>query len=596
MPNFAQDKLQWRYIKDLAWKQKKFLVLANLLAIFAALCAVPIPLLLPLLVDEVLLDQPAQAVNLMQSVLPSAWQQPIGYIACILLTTLLLRLAALLFNAGQARLFAQLAQNIIFAIRQRLLQRLQRISMAEYETLGSGTVTTHLVTDMNTLDQFIGETLSRLLVSVLTLAGTASILFWMHWQLALLILVFNPFVVFLTIKLGKKVRHLKRLENDSTAIFTQALSESLDAIHELRASNRQAYFFRGLTDKARTIRDRTTASQWRTNLASRLSGLLFQFGIDIFRAAAMLTVLFSDLSIGQMLAVFSYLWFIIGPVEQLLNLQYAYYAADGALARVNQLLAKTDEPQTATRPLPTINWQQPLIRFEQVSFQYANQPLLNNLSFSINPGETVALVGASGGGKSTIAQLLLGLYQPDSGRITLNQQPIAALGYSAIRQHIAMVMQQPALFNSSVRDNLLLGRQATDSDCWQALRIAQLADTVEQMPEQLDTLIGRSGIKLSGGQKQRLAIARMIMSNPEMIILDEATSAVDTLTEQALHQQLSQFLQGKTTLIIAHRLSAVLQADRVLVLADGQIVQQGTHQQLLQEPGLYQQLYGSLQL
>lgn len=596
MPNFAQDKLQWRYIKDLAWKQKKFLVLANLLAIFAALCAVPIPLLLPLLVDEVLLDQPAQAISLMQSVLPSAWQQPIGYIACILLTTLLLRLAALLFNAGQARLFAQLAQNIIFAIRQRLLQRLQRISMAEYETLGSGTVTTHLVTDMNTLDQFIGETLSRLLVSVLTLAGTASILFWMHWQLALLILVFNPFVVFLTIKLGKKVRHLKRLENDSTAIFTQALSESLDAIHELRASNRQAYFFRGLTDKARTIRDRTTASQWRTNLASRLSGLLFQFGIDIFRAAAMLTVLFSDLSIGQMLAVFSYLWFIIGPVEQLLNLQYAYYAADGALARVNQLLAKTDEPQTATRPLPTINWQQPLIRFEQVSFQYANQPLLNNLSFSINPGETVALVGASGGGKSTIAQLLLGLYQPDSGRITLNQQPIAALGYSAIRQHIAMVMQQPALFNSSVRDNLLLGRQATDSDCWQALRIAQLADTVEQMPEQLDTLIGRSGIKLSGGQKQRLAIARMIMSNPEMIILDEATSAVDTLTEQALHQQLSQFLQGKTTLIIAHRLSAVLQADRVLVLADGQIVQQGTHQQLLQEPGLYQQLYGSLQL
>ena len=596
MPNFAQDKLQWRYIKDLAWKQKKFLVLANLLAIFAALCAVPIPLLLPLLVDEVLLDQPAQAVNLMQSVLPSAWQQPIGYIACILLTTLLLRLAALLFNAGQARLFAQLAQNIIFAIRQRLLQRLQRISMAEYETLGSGTVTTHLVTDMNTLDQFIGETLSRLLVSVLTLAGTASILFWMHWQLALLILVFNPFVVFLTIKLGKKVRHLKRLENDSTAIFTQALSESLDAIHELRASNRQAYFFQGLTDKARTIRDRTTASQWRTNLASRLSGLLFQFGIDIFRAAAMLTVLFSDLSIGQMLAVFSYLWFIIGPVEQLLNLQYAYYAADGALARVNQLLAKADEPQAASQPLPTINWQSPHISFERVSLQYPNQPILNNLSFSLNPGETVASVGASGGGKSTIAQLLLGLYQPDSGRITLNQHPIAALGYSAIRQHIAMVMQQPALFNSSVRDNLLLGRQATDSDCWQALRIAQLADTVEQMPEQLDTLIGRSGIKLSGGQKQRLAIARMIMSNPEMIILDEATSAVDTLTEQALHQQLNQFLQGKTTLIIAHRLSAVLQADRVLVLADGQIVQQGTHQQLLQQPGLYQQLYGSLQL
>jgi ATP-binding cassette subfamily C protein len=215
-------------------------------------------------------------------------------------------------------------------------------------------VTAHLVTDLDTLDKFVGETLSKFLVAMLTLTGTAAILVWMHWQLALLILLFNPLVIYATVKLGKRVKHLKKLENDSTSRFTQALTETLDAIQEIRAGNRQGYFLGLLGLRAKEVRDYAVASQWKSDASGRASGLLFQFGIDIFRAAAMLTVLFSDLSIGHMLAVFSYLWFMIGPVEQLLNLQYAFYAAGGALTRINELLARADEPQYEGRINPFI--------------------------------------------------------------------------------------------------------------------------------------------------------------------------------------------------------------------------------------------------
>ena len=309
------DAISWAHIRRLAVQHKRSLILANVLAILATLCSVPIPLLLPLLVDEVLLGQGGQALQMMDRWLPSLWQQSVGYIGFMLVVTLILRLSSLLFNVAQSKMFTHLSKDVVYQIRQRLLARLQRISLSEYESLGSGTVTTHLVTDLDTIDKFIGETLSRFLVSMLTLIGTASVLLWMHWQLAALILLLNPIVVYFTIKLGKRVKHIKKLENDSTAVFTQTLNETLDAIQEVRAGNHQGFFFQRLLDRAKHVRDRAIQSQWKTDMSARASALLFQYGIDIFRAVTMLTVLFSDLSIGQMLAVFSYLWFMIGPIE-----------------------------------------------------------------------------------------------------------------------------------------------------------------------------------------------------------------------------------------------------------------------------------------
>lgn len=591
----APDQISWAQIRRLAVQHKRSLILANLLAVLATLCSVPIPLLLPLLVDEVLLGQGGEALEIMNYMLPSIWQQAVGYIGFMLVLTFVLRMGSLLFNVGQSKMFTHLSKDVVYQIRERLLARLQRISLSEYESLGSGTVATHMVTDLETLDKFIGETLSRFLVSLLTLIGTAGVLLWMNWQLALLILLLNPLVVFFTIKLGKRVKHLKKLENDSTAVFTQTLNETLDAIQEVRVGNHQGFFFQRLLERARQVRDRAITSQWKTDIAARASGLLFQYGIDVFRAVAMLTVLFSDLSIGQMLAVFSYLWFMIGPIEQLLNLQYAFYAADGAMVRINQLLERQDEVDYPARKDPFAGQKTVPISVDELYFAYGQEQVLAGLSFDIAAGEKVAIVGASGGGKSTLVQLLLGLYSAQSGCIRYADATLQEVGLAGVREHTAVVLQAPALFNDTLRANLNMGRATTDAACWQALEVAQLAATVRALPDGLDSIIGRAGVRLSGGQRQRLAIARMVLSDPKIVILDEATSALDSATELAVHQALNTFLAGRTTLIIAHRLSAVRQADRVLVLADGRVAESGTHQQLIAKDGLYAQLYGTLQ-
>ncbi|MEH6366383.1 MAG: ABC transporter ATP-binding protein, partial [Pseudomonas marincola] len=380
-----------------------------------------------------------------------------------------------------------------------------------------------------------------------------------------------------------------------TSRFTQALTETLEAIQEIRAGNRQGYFWGRLSGRAREVRDFAVASQWRTDASNRASGLLFQFGIDVFRAAAMLTVLFSDLSIGQMLAVFSYLWFMIGPVEQLLSLQYAFYAASGALSRINELLARADEPQYPGGVDPFKGRDTVGIEINDLKFSYNDEPVLNNLNLSIAPGEKVAIVGASGGGKSTLVQLLLGLYTPQAGTIRFGGSSQQEIGLATVRDNVAVVLQHPALFNDTIRANLCMGRERSDEACWRALEIAQLAHTIRQLPAGLESVVGRSGVRLSGGQRQRLAVARMVLAEPKVVVLDEATSALDAATEYALHQALAQFLQGRTTLIIAHRLSAVKQADRVLVFDGGTIAEDGGHQQLIAEGGLYAQLYGHLQ-
>ncbi len=221
--------------------------------------------------------------------------------------------------------------------------------------------------------------------------------------------------------------------------------------------------------------------------------------------------------------------------------------------------------------------------------------VLNDLSLTIPAGKKVALVGASGGGKSTLIQLLIGVYQPNSGQIRFNGATTEEISFDIIRDNIAVVLQQPILFNDTLRHNLTLGGQYAEEELWQALHIAQLDDVTANLSDGLETLVGRNGIRLSGGQRQRLAIARMVLSNPKFVILDEATSALDTVTEAALHNALTGFLKGRTTLIVAHRLSAVKQADIIYVLEDGQVSQMGTHRELVEQDGLYQTLYGNLQ-
>ena len=573
-------------------RHRRELVAANIIAILGALTAVPVPLLIPLLVDEVLLDQPGPAVALMNRLFPESWHGPVLYILAVLALTLVLRLFTLVFNVWQTREFTIIAKDVIFKIRRTLLQRLERFSMAEYETLGSSTVASHLVTDLDSIDQFVSQTTSKFIVAVLSVVGTAIVLLWVHWQLALFILFLNPAVIYLTTVFGRRVKRLKARENSAYQAFQESLAETLDAIQQIRASNRERHYVQRVIDAASTIRDRSAAFTWKSDAANRLSFMVFLFGFDIFRALSMVMVLFSDLSIGEMLAVYAYLWFMMTPVQEILGIQYSYLAAKAALTRINQLMDIGLEPRYPNELDPFRGKQTVSIRVEDISFRYGDGPLvLDKVNLVISAGEKVALVGASGGGKTTLVQILLGLYLPEQGQVCFNEVPVKRIGLDVVRDNVATVLQHPALFNDTVRNNLTLGRPATDEQLWRALDVAQLSTVVRELPDALDTLVGRNGIRLSGGQRQRLAVARMVLSDPKVVILDEATSALDTSTEQRLHLAMREFLRGRTTLIIAHRLSAVRQADRALVFEGGSIVEQGSHDELMRSEGLYASLY-----
>ena len=581
----------WTELIQMISRHRRELISANLIAILGALVSVPIPLLIPLLVDEVLLNQPGTAVAWTQGLFPESWHGPMLYISAILALTLVLRFFTLIFNVWQTREFTLISKDVIYRIRRDLLLRLQRFSMAEYETLGSSTVASHLVTDLDDIDHFVSQTTSKFIVAVLSVVGTAVVLLWMHWQLALFILLLNPLVIYMTTAFGRRVKRLKQQENRAYQAFQEALSETLDAIQEVRAANREQHYIQRVIGTASHIRDNSANFTWKSDAANRLSFMVFLFGFDIFRALSMVMVLYSDLTIGQMLAVFAYLWFMMAPVQEILNIQYAYHAARAALNRINQLMDVGLEPHYPHDKNP-FTGKTSSIQVRDVCFTYdGDTPVLNKVNLDIAAGEKIALVGASGGGKTTLVQILLGLYQAQSGHVYFDQTPVEQIGLDVVRDNVATVLQHPALFNDTVRNNLTLGRDYSDPQLWQALSVAQLEDVIRELPEQLDTRIGRDGIRLSGGQRQRLAVARMVLSDPKVVILDEATSALDTTTERELHEALQQFLEGRTTLIVAHRLSAVQQADRALVFENGQIVEDGTHDQLMRNDGLYASLY-----
>ncbi|ELV8633301.1 ABC transporter ATP-binding protein [Vibrio vulnificus] len=592
----TSDTISRSWLLTQAKKHKSKLVFANLIAIVATLVSVPIPLLMPLMVDEVLLDQPGKGLAAMNTLLPQAWQTPTGYIFLTLLLVILMRITSQALNILQSRQFTLVSKTITYQMRAKMIDKLGRISIRQYETRGSGGINAHLITDIETIDQFIGSTLAKFVISLLTVIGTAGVLLWLEWRLGLFILLVNPIVIYFSRKLGSKVKHLKKRENQAFEQFQNRLVETLDGIYQLRAANKEREFLSELKQQADQVRLNADKYAWQSEAAGRVSFLLFLLGFELFRAVAMLMVLFSDLTIGQIFAVFGYLWFMLTPVQELLGIQFSWYSAKAALARINALLELEEEYRPESKVNPFTDGKEIDVSVENVSFSYNSETtVLNQLNLRIPAGKKVALVGASGGGKSTLIQLLIGVYRQDSGVIRYNNESSDDIGFELIREKIAVVLQQPILFNDSLRHNLTLGGDYDESALWQALEIAQLQDVISQLTAGLDTQVGRNGIRLSGGQRQRLAIARMVLSDPQFVILDEATSALDTATEAALHRALNEYLKGKTTLIVAHRLSAVKQADLIYVLEDGQVTQSGTHSELVEQDGLYQTLYGTVQ-
>ena len=570
-------------IFQLILDKKPALIYGQIITLIAVLVSVPIPLILPMMVDEVLLEKPAGFVETINYFIGET--NPFVYVAIVTVSVIFLRVSYYLLSAIITKIFTKISKYVTFMIRKRLIEHLQITSMNEYETLGSGAITSNLITDINTFDSFIMNTTSKLFSATLTLLAVSAVMIMLNPILGLMILIIQPLNVLLSKRMSKTVGFLKKNENNSIEKFQESVGETLELYGQIKASNKEDYFFSEAIKRADTIQKTSNEYSFKSVIYEKLSTAISLSMFEVLRASGFLLVVYSDLSIGMMFAMFGYIWFIMTPIQEMLSIQYSYASAMAALSRINKVLAL----QTENTGEKTIETQAVEIDLKNLDFSYANnKPILKNVSLNIKHGSKIALIGASGSGKTTLAQVLSGFYEKTAGTLCYNGVNTEEIDKKSLREKIFLVLQMPILFNSTLRFNITMGEEnISDEQIHTALKIAQLSEMTDDMQDGLQTIVGRHGIRLSGGQRQRLSIARMVIANPSVVIFDESTSALDVHTEAKLQAALLPILKDKTVITIAHRLSTVKNADTIYVLENGTIVQSGTHEELEEKEGHY---------
>jgi len=578
-------EITFKYLIKLILRNKKSFVYGQILTLVAILISIPIPLMLPVLVDEVLLEKPALFVHTIDAVFGQG--NAFYYIAIVALSVIFLRFFHFAVSVVVTKIFTAIAKEVTFEVRQKLLSHLEHVCMNEYETLGNGAVSANLVTDVNTLDNFIITGASKFIASVLSLIAISIVMIVIHPILGMMILIIQPIIMLISKKISKSVVILKKNENKAIENFQENISEVLELFGQIKASNKEQFFFKTSIQQAKNIQNTSNEYNYKSVAYERFSFTIFLAAFEILRATGLLMVVYSDLSIGMMFAMFGYIWVIMTPVQDILSMQYSYASAKAAIERLNKIL-KLNLESNGVEKLSTCDKKLDL-KIKNLSFAYTSEKsILRDISLTVPFGQKVALIGASGSGKTTLAQIISGFYEKTSGEIFYNDLSIEKIDKKSLRESIFLVLQMPILFNNTLRFNITMGNESIDDVIIEkALEIAQLKEIVDSMDKGLDTVVGKHGIRLSGGQRQRLSIARMIVSNPSVVIFDESTSALDVHTETKLFLALEEFLKEKTVITIAHRLSTVKNADTIFVLHDGEIVQQGTHEELEQEVGHY---------
>lgn len=579
-----KQQFTFKTLYDLIKKEKRDLLTILLYGLGATLLLLPIPMFVPLLIDEILLHHPGEMTKILSLVTGSSeiWQQSLA----ILLIMLLLRVSAYLMVNQKSYYAERITQKIAYLLRHRILQHLQRLSLKAYETLQPGGIASKTVQDVESVSGFAGQTASTFFSALLMLLGIAAVMLWMHWVLALLVFTLNPFFFLFAKRLGQKTGRLLRKKHEAYQNYHELLNETLELFVQIRASNRENHFFDRLGTRAQHIESTALEHGHKALRAQNSSLLLTNVVVDIFRVIGILAVAYSDLSLGMMIAFLFYLSTMVGPMQQLMALATAYKNVKPALERIDHLLTLEQEPDHQGETDPFAGKTSTSVALEAVHFGYpGGKKVLHGVSIHARPGETIALVGASGSGKTTIAQLLVGFYAPDSGKIKYDGVPVEEMGFSTVRENVALMLQDTLLFNDTLRMNLTLFDEKRDEEIYAALHAAQLDEFIGGLEEGLETSVGKNGIRLSGGQRQRLAIARLVLSDPKVVILDESTSSLDMLTEHRLYETLSVFLKERTTVIIAHRTTTIKQAERIYVIEKGRVKAEGSYD-TLQAQGL----------
>ncbi len=505
------------------------------------------------------------------------------------------------FNGLRIRINNHLEQNVIFDMRREVYARLQRLPVPWFDQRSSGDLMTRVIEDVNNVERLLIDGVEQGTVAVLSIVGALVFMFLYSPVLALVSLIPVPLLVFGAMWYTTTAHKRYRRQREAASAMNALLMDNLQGMRQIKAFARQDHEDARFAGRADELREGTLVVMRAWSIYGPAMQFVGALGIGLVLWVGGLQVVNGKMETGELVAFMLYAgMFFYEPIGRLHGLNQMLQSARAAAARVFDNL--DSDPERPGRPGSLKEPVRGEIRYEHVSFSYSVEDadgngkpgprvVLNDVSLHAKPGEMIALVGPTGAGKSTLVNLLPGFYEPTAGTITIDGQDISGMALASLRKHISVVSQEPFLFNGTIRENILYGKlDATDGELAEAAKAANCYDFIMALPDKFDSRVGERGVKLSVGEKQRVSIARALLKDSPILILDEATASVDTATEKLIQEALERLMAGRTSFVIAHRLSTIRSANQILVLRHGEIVERGSHEELLEQGGLYAKL------
>ncbi len=555
---------------------KKWMIVSIIALLFSVGLGLILPLVVRNLVDLIFVDNDLANLN----------RLAVGLFLVFILQSI--------FSFVHRLSLAYVGENAVKDIRVQVYSHLQALSLRFFSDYRTGEIVSRITNDTSLLQSAITDDLVALLRQVITLIGAAVLLFWLDWRLTLIILLGIPFITLTMVWLGRKIRRESKVVQDALAKSASVVEETTAAVRIVKSFARERYEIKRFS---RAVDDIYAAAMRRAKIGAVLGpviGFMAFASITITLWFGAYEVIQGQLTAGDLVAYLIYTMMVATPIASLASLYASFQGALGATERLFDLL--DEESDIVSQPdavfLPQLKGE---VNFDEVSFTYTEDiPVLREVSFRADPGKIIALVGPSGAGKSTLISLIPRFWDVNSGKVCIDGYDTREVDLRSLREQIGIVPQETILFSDTVFANIKYGNlEATREEVEAAAKAANAHEFIlHDLPEGYETEVGERGVKLSGGQRQRVAIARAILKDPRILILDEATSSLDSESESLVQEALEHLMQGRTSFVIAHRLSTIINADWVLVLNEGRLVEQGTHLSLLEQPnGLYAHLY-----
>ena len=497
-----------------------------------------------------------------------------------------------LFNSLRIRINNALEQNVVYDMRREVYARLQRLPVNYFDQRASGDLMTRIVEDVNSLERVLIDGTEQGSVALLSILGVSAIMFATNATLAAAAMAPLPILAGGALWYTLTAHHRYRLQREAASALNALLMDNLQGVRQIKAFAREPHEDTRFAQRADSLRIGTLGIMRVWAAYSPAMSFAGALGLVLVLWVGGRQVASDRMTLGQLIGFIFYLGLFYEPIARLHGLNQMLQAARAAGERVFDIL---DAPIERANGLPRLSLRQPVrgeVVYENVGFSYTpERVVLRNVSLQAQPGQMVALAGPTGAGKSTLVNLLPAFYEPASGRILIDGQDISGISLESLRAHISVVNQEAFLFNSTIRENILYGRlEATEEELIAASRAANCHEFITRLPQAYDSRVGERGVKLSVGEKQRVSVARALLKDAPILILDEATASVDTATERLIQEALERLMANRTSFVIAHRLSTIRKADQILVMRQGQIIELGTHEELVARNGLYSRL------